>query len=132
MSDQRFLLLGGVGLVKGRIREANRALVAVCDELDPVLKTSGFRKEAPFNRLDGIIRFGENNNYDPELERIKDNGLPFAIEVEMTPLRAADFETVKNAFRLATISALITIGKKYQLPIEQLESLLDKNDEELS
>jgi hypothetical protein len=123
-SVQRFLLLGGVGLIRGDIKNAGPALVAVCDELDPVLRSSGFAERAPFERLDGIIRFGERTTETPELGPIQRGGLPFAIEVPLAPLRRASLEVVQGAFRRACLLALIHIGRVYDLPVAALEERL--------
>lgn len=120
-TSQRFLLLGGVGLVPGRIKHAGPALVAVCDDLDPILKSSGFYEKAPFKRLDGIIRFSTKNTIEPEISPIRDGGLPFSIEVEMSPLRNADKATVVACFRIAVINALLAIGRAYGLPVALLK-----------
>ena len=123
IQNERFLILGGVGTVKGRIREAGPALVAVCDELDSELISSRFRIEAPFEKIDGIIRFGLSNTLGPNIGSIEDGVLPFSIELDMSPLRFAERAVVTRVFKIAIIESLIQIGLLYKLPIERLIEL---------
>lgn len=52
------VMLGGVGLIKGSIREAGPAMVEITTELNPYLVEDGFLADAPFKLLHGIVRFG--------------------------------------------------------------------------
>jgi hypothetical protein len=116
------VVLGGVGLIKGDIRECGLAMVEITREINPYLVEDGFLKNAPFELLNGIIRFG--TKFDPYAEvgplsrRRKE--LPFAVEVEMAPLKRATREEVKTAFQRALIPALFAIAEKYGLPTNGL------------
>ena len=107
-------------------------MVKVCDELEPVLISAGFFDEAPFKYVSLIIRYGLVNNTKPEYQPIikRYGELPIAVELDMNMLRSADKNgTLKQIFDLATLEALIDVGKKYQLPIE---SLVRKREELIS
>ena len=121
----RFLLLGGTGTVPGRIRNAGPALVAVCDELDPLLSENGFRTAAPFERIDGIIRFVGRCSDQFAIGPIREGGLQITMEAEMAPLQRAPLSEVTNAFRSVTVRALLEVAKQYRLPSHGIERLLD-------
>ena len=123
MATQRILLIGGVSLIKGRVREAGIVMQEICNELEPILKEIGFVNNAPFNTVSLIIRFGENNNLVPEYGPINKrySELPVAIEFELEGLRLANKDAVKSEFVAATLSVLLDVAKKYALPSKPLE-----------
>ena len=125
MSEQRILLIGGVSLVKGRVREAGLVMQEICNELEPLLKEIGFVDNAPFKTVSMIIRFGENTNLNPEYEPInkRHSELPVAVELELASLRTASKEVVKDAFVKATIDVLADVAHRYNLPAEPLEAI---------
>jgi len=121
------LVLGGVGLIKGDIRESGHAMVEIFDEINPYLVGDGFVSNAPFKLLNGIIRFG--TKFDPHAEvgpiDKRHNELPFAVEVEMAPLRRASREKVKSEFLKAVIPALFAIAIEYDLPVAGLTAFAE-------
>jgi hypothetical protein len=125
MSDQRILLIGGVSLIKGRVREAGLAMKEICDDLNPFLKEIGFVDNAPFKTVSMIIRFGEKTDLTPDYEPINKrySELPVAVEMELSGLRVASKDVVKSAFVKATIGVLLDVAKKYDLPSEPLEMI---------
>ncbi len=125
MSDQRILLIGGVSLIKGRVREAGLAMKEICDDLEPLLKEIGFVDNAPFNTVSMIIRFGEKTDLTPDYEPINKRHceLPVAVEMELSGLRVASKDIVKSAFVKATIDVLLDVAKKYDLPSEPLKMI---------
>ncbi|WP_339730426.1 Imm39 family immunity protein [uncultured Gimesia sp.] len=124
------IVLGGVGLIKGSIREAGPAMVEITTELNPFLVEDGFLEDAPFNLLHGIIRFG--TKYDPHSQvgpiDKKNNELPFAVEIELDPLRRASKDEVINKFLMALIPALFAIASKYDLPKRGLMKFSELKD----
>lgn len=126
MSDQRILLIGGVSLVKGRVREAGPAMQEICNELEPLLNEIGFVDNAPFKTVSMIIRFGETTELTPSYDSInkRHSELPVAIEMELAELRLASKDVVKSAFAKATIDVLFDVAKRYDLPSEQLEAIV--------
>lgn len=125
MSDQRILLIGGVSLIKGRVREAGPVMKEICDDLEPLLNEIGFVDNAPFNTISMIIRFGGKTDLNPDYKPINKNfgELPVAIEMELSGLRVASRDVVKNAFMMAVVDILLDVAKKYSLPSKQLEMI---------
>ena len=116
------LVLGGVGLIKGSIRYAGPAMVEITQEINPHLVADRFLVDAPFHLLNGIIRYG--TRFDPHAEvgpiDKRNNELPFAVEVEMAPLKRASKDEVKAEFLKALIPALFAIAVEYELPTDGL------------
>ncbi|WP_419227318.1 Imm39 family immunity protein [Alteromonas sp. OM2203] len=125
MSEKRILLIGGVSLIKGRVKEAGPVMKEICDELEPLLQDIGFVDSAPFKTVSMIIRFGEKTDLTPEYEAINKryNELPVAVEMELAEFRVASKDVVKSAFVKATIDVLLDIAKKYDLPSEPFEMI---------
>lgn len=122
MRQDIVVVLGGVGLIKGDIRESGRAMVEITQEINPYLVEDGFLADVPFKLLNGIIRFGVK--FDPYAQvgpiDKRNNELPFAFEIEMAPLRRAPKDEVKAVFVKALIPALSAIAIKYELPVNGL------------
>lgn len=122
MSNDIKIVLGGVGLIKGSIKQAGPALVEIATELNPFLVRDGFLDNSPIEFLNGIIRFG--SQFDPHAEvgpiDRRNNELPFAVEVEMAPLKRASKDEVKAEFLRALIPALFAISLDYDLPVNGL------------
>jgi len=70
MTEQKILLIGGVSLVRGRIRDAGLVMKEICDVLEPILLNSGFTDNAPFRTVSLIIRFGEKTDFTPKYDTI--------------------------------------------------------------
>lgn len=122
MSSQRILLIGGVGVVRGRIKDAGQVMREICDDFEPLLIESNFVSEAPFKTVSLIIRFGENNGGAPIFEPInqRHKELPASIELSIAELRPLDRGALKNAFIKATIEVLEAVVKKYSLSANAL------------
>jgi hypothetical protein len=125
MCEKRILLLGGVSLVKGRVKEAGVAMREICDDLEPLLREEDFVERAPFETVSLIIRFGERESLDPVYDRIdrRHNELPVSIEMKLDSLRLANKEAVKGIFLDAVIKVLLDVAKQYDLPKERLLSI---------
>lgn len=127
MDNQRkAVLIGGVGLVKGRVRNAGAVMVEICDELEPILRDGYYCQRAPFQTVSLIIRFGSRQNLDPEYQPIDNihSELPMSVELEMEVLKTMDRDQLKRLFLVATLKALIHAGHEFDLPTERLESVL--------
>jgi hypothetical protein len=121
------VVLGGVGLIKGSIRNAGPAMVEICRELNPYLVNNGYLADAPFDLLNGIIRYG--TKFDPYAEvgpiNKRNKELPFAMEVELAPLKLVTKEEVKAEFLKALIPALFAISLEYELPVSGLTAFAE-------
>ncbi len=126
MVNERILLIGGVGLVRGRVRDAGPVMVEICNELEPLLRESGYSDSAPFKTVSLILRFGAQSKLDPEygaLDR-RHSELPVSVELEMGKLRRMGREDVKREFLLATLSVLVDVAQRYGLPQDGLPDRL--------
>ena len=123
MAHNRKLVIGGVALVKARLKNTGAAMVAVCDELEKVLVESDFFAQLPFKCVGLIIRYGLENKFEPLYQRInRTHGeLPLSVEIDSHPLLGADIEAVKAVFRQATVEALLHVAQKYNRPTKPLE-----------
>lgn len=123
MAHNRKLVIGGVALVKAKLKHDVAAMSAVRDEIESLLVQSGFFAAAPFKWIGLVIRFGLENKFEPLYQRInKTHGdLPVSIEVDTHALLGADIEAMKAVFRRATIEALLHVARKYNLSTEPLE-----------
>ena len=117
------LLIGGSGLVKGRVRLAGPVMREICDELEPALIASSFTEKAPFRTVSLILRFGEQTLLDPVYEPVdrRHSELPVAVELPMSELRTAKRDDLKQRFFDATLRVLADVARKYNLPFEDFE-----------
>lgn len=111
------LVVGGVGLKKGRIKNAQKAMVLLAKELNPVLREEGYLVGAPFSLMNVIFRYGSKFDPRPDCEPISQthNELPFAVEVDMDKLANAPVEVVWRAFAEVLLGALVRIAEQYNL-----------------
>jgi hypothetical protein len=125
MAHNRKLVLGGVALVKARLKNDCQAMVRVCDELEPILISSGWFPAAPFRWVGLIIRYGLKTESEPHFQRIskKHGDLPIAIEIDTDHLLDihTEPERLKAFFKRVTIDCLLSVGRRYGLPTETLE-----------
>ena len=127
MHDRK-LVLGGAGSVPGRLRFSGAAIDEVRDEVERLMLDSAFLQGAPFRWIGLIFRYGTETRLVPEYGKIdkKDGELPITIELEMEKLRRIDrpklHDELKRTFMLATLDALIHVGKRYSLPTEVLQA----------
>ena len=118
--------MGGVGLVKGRVRGAGKAMVAVCEELEQNLEKSGWFSVAPFSGVSHVLRFGLEPGNAPELGRIERSGyLQTATQVSMDQYRrlAGAPSELRFAMRAEIIATLLAVAAKYKLPNDWLLGL---------
>lgn len=122
---KRALLIGGVAAVKGRVLHSGPAMVAVCNEFEPILQANGFLTGAPFDSVSMIFRFGESENWDPEIGRInkRHRELPVSIWFSMEELSGMDLSSLTEKFRIATIETLCDVAANFDLPFEFLDEM---------
>jgi hypothetical protein len=125
-NKRRTLLIGGVALVKGRVPNAGPVMVEICDELEPVLCEGCYTRNAPFETVSLILRFGTRRCFIPEYRPVDKSHkeLPVSVELEMEALRRMNPAELKREFTVATLEALIHAGHKFNLPTEMLEQSL--------
>lgn len=123
MAHNKKLVIGGVDLVKVRLKHIGPAMVTVADDVEKLLIDSDFFTRAPFSWVSLVIRNGLENKFTPIFHRInkKYGDLPISVEVDTHTLLDADLKTVEAVYRRATIEALIHVAHKYHLPTEALE-----------
>lgn len=130
-NGKRELLIGGVGLVKGRVKNAGKAMIKVCDELEPEFERIRFLEKAPFTTISLIIRFGMRWG-PPELERVnhRHSELDVGIEAPMIELRMLDESKLAGVFKKLTLEALVEIAMKYNLDEMHWKGLLQLTEKE--
>lgn len=96
------VLIGGVGLVKGRIKNIGQAMVSVCDEVKPLIEQTDAFDAMPFKEINMVIRWAEESINEPEVG----------------PLRKS-----KQSLEVATTISLRE-GKSVENDPEQLKSLV--------
>ncbi|EHU5194358.1 Imm39 family immunity protein [Vibrio parahaemolyticus] len=91
MSAKR-IIIGGVGLVKGRPKNLGGCIQEVCSILEPTLEGSGWSDKAPFHTLSLIIRYGSDDSRAVEFGSInkKYSELNVSITTSLTVLKEAD------------------------------------------
>ena len=67
MKKKRTLLIGGVFLIPGRLKLASPLMVEICDEFEPELLQHEYVRDAPFDTVSLILRFGEEDVFDPDI-----------------------------------------------------------------
>jgi hypothetical protein len=97
------------------------------NDLESIMIAVNFLDNAPFKWVGLILRYGLKNDDGPSYQRInhKHGDLPVAIELDTHELRNASRDELKELFMIATLKTLVHIGKKYHLPYERFEELLE-------
>jgi hypothetical protein len=129
MDTQRKILIGGVGLVRGKVRDAGINMVKVCDTLEPIINEKNLFLKMPFKYISLIIRYGETTNLNPEIQPIlkRYGELPVSIEVNIKLLQ--DFSKKGEIYDLIlflTLSTLIKVGLSFGFDIVVLTSEINK------
>ena len=91
MSAKR-ILIGGVGLVKGRPKNLGVCIKEVCSILEPMLESSGWSDKAPFHTLSLSIRYGSDDSRAVEFGSINKKycELNVSITTSLMVLKEAD------------------------------------------
>ena len=132
--EQRHLLLGAVGIVRGSVPGLNPAMVAVCNRLEPFLAESTWFPGAPFVTISIILRLGEAD-LDPTLiQSIQrtTRELPVARTAQLQRLRALRTapDALVEAVLKEVVTALRAVAAKYSLA--QLPALTESASESSS
>jgi hypothetical protein len=125
MAHNRKLVLGGVALVKARLKNTGPAMDHVRDEVERIIISAGWFPSAPFQWVGLIIRYGLKTESEPHYQRInKTHGdLPISVEVDANHLLDihTDLERLEAFFKRVTIDCLLSVARRYGLPTEALE-----------
>jgi hypothetical protein len=118
MHSSRRLLVGGVSTVKGRVRGAGPAIVAICDSIEPVLMNSGWFTLVPFTTISIILRFAEQASSDVDIETVdaQHKELPVAVTLAMSDVDRKTSEQLVPLFRQSVVQALRAVSQKFGLP----------------
>lgn len=134
----RRLGFGGVDMVKCRIRHSLTCMDNIKTEYTPLVEKIWYKNSCnpPFDWVGIIFRYGLKNEDKPHYSRINQSygDLPLAIELDTNELLWADkqgLEALTLLFKVATLKCLIHAGRKYKLPVEELEVELVNRQAEL-
>jgi hypothetical protein len=127
MAHNRKLVLSGAALTMARNnRHGIRVMEEIMDELEHEILSTGYSNNAPFIWVGLSLRYGLKNEDKPHYQGIdeKDGEIALAIELDTHELQHASREELKDLFTIATLKALVDVGKKYNLPYERFEVML--------
>jgi hypothetical protein len=126
-THNRKLGLLGADMVMARFKaDEMKAMKKVRDEAEAIMVSSGYLAGAPFEWITLSLRFGLKNDGVPRYEQVNEEygDLPIAIELDSHELQHAGQDELTNRFMVATLKALVDVGRKYKLPHEKFEELL--------
>lgn len=120
----RRLVIGAVGLVRGRVRGLGEACTVVRDELGAALEESNWFPDAPFKCVSLVLRLGTSSDELPQCGKVgkRYGELPVAIERRLDDLRALSTQPdqLREAVRSAVLICLARIAALYDLPCDSL------------
>lgn len=113
------VLIGGVGLVKGRIKNIGQAMVSVCDEVKPLIEQSNAFDNMPFKEINMVIRWSEESINEPEIGPLRKSMqiLEVATTISLHEGKAIenDLEQLKSFVKAELGKVLNAIEVKYGL-----------------
>lgn len=113
------VLIGGVGLVKGRIKNIGQAMVSVCDEIKPLIEQSNAFDCMPFKEINMVIRWAEESINEPEIGPLRKSkqSLEVATTISLSEGKAVenDTEELKSLVKFELGKVLKAIEVKYGL-----------------
>ena len=120
----RKIVFGAQYISFGRVK--NTAKVLNQDFMESLLEKSKFLEKAPFEWVHLTFLFGEENNLEVAYQGIDPeyNDLQTSVELNVAVLQWADNNSQKllhDIFVIASLEALMQIGRKYDLPIEMIQ-----------
>ena len=118
-----FSIVGGVALVKGRLKHSNEVWEKVEPIIDNLLKKKNLSEGMQFTSIGLLYLYGEENDLGLCFQKIhrtfKD--LPVELQLNMEILEWADqnnLELLHDIFMIAALEAMIQAGEKYKFPTE--------------
>jgi hypothetical protein len=113
------ILIGGVGLIKGRVKNIGQAMVSVCDEVKPVIEQSNAFEDMPFNEINMVIRWAEEGINEPEIGPLRKSkqSLDVATTISLREGKAVENnpEQLKSLVKAELAKVLKAIEVKYGL-----------------
>ncbi len=137
MAHNRKIVLSGASMTMARLNRLKDFEVApeVMNDIESLMLSTGYLNNAPFTWVGLSLRYGLKNEDVPHYQGIdkNDGEIALAIELDTHELLHASHEELKDRFMVATLKALVDVGKKYSLPYEKLAELLaEKQSNQLS
>ncbi|MDU9409554.1 Imm39 family immunity protein [Pseudomonas sp. zfem001] len=109
------LLLGGVGLVKGKVKGFGPALLQASKELSECMRSSSWSTSAPFEKVSLIIKYGADASQKVEIGRInKHKELEASIQIPLEQLKNSS--NLETEIKEISIHVLNLVSTKYGLP----------------
>lgn len=113
------VLIGGVGLIKGRIKNIGQAMASVCEEVKPAIEQSNAFEGMPFTEINMIIRWGEAAIDTPEIGPLRkaQKSLEAATTISLADGRAVENnpEQLKSLVKGELAKVLRAVEAKYGL-----------------
>ena len=121
----RNLVVGGVSLVKCKVKRYGPAILAARNKIETALEENGYLAEAPFRTVSLILRFGTYNNPTPEIGKIDSRRrlLPVAVELDANDLATIDLQGLERHFHGVMIEVLCDVAANFDLPFEFLDAM---------
>jgi hypothetical protein len=121
----RNLVVGGVSLVKCKVRRYGPTILAARNKIETALVENGYLVAAPFRTVSLILRFGTCNNPIPEIGEIEARRslLPVAIELDANHLATIDLEALEQHFHVVMVEVLCDVAANFDLPFKFLDAM---------
>lgn len=117
VATDRKLVLALVATVPGRVRGDIEAGTRARDEVESLIE-SDFFEGVPFSQVSLVVHYGNRVSLTPEYEPIgrTDGFLRISVDLEMSTVKKARGEELREILRQALIEALIAVAQKYNRP----------------
>ena len=121
------MVLGGVGLIKGRVKDSGPAMVAVATAIRECITPNWFSNQS-FDYVQLILRFGDASMPETEFQPVnrRHRELPLARTLSMRDCQqAARDGRLTDLFMQETQVALKDVAMRYQLDTAWIGTLPD-------
>jgi len=105
------ILIGGVGLVKGRIKNLSQAMVAVCEEVRHLIEQSNAFEGMPFKEINMVIRWDENSVSEPEIGPLRKSNQSLEVSTTISLREGKAVENEPDQLELLVKSELTKVLK---------------------
>lgn len=121
------LYLGGVGLVKGRVKNAGQTMIKIGEKYRALDSFLSLINQLPFDTIGLILRFGTKYS-EPEIIRFsrKHSELETAIEAPLADLREMTEPELRIAFEVMLLKVLVAVAEKYKVDGSEWQRRLDE------